>query len=366
MTFTLTIDEPRWEASVRGAAEQFPAVVPVIKGNGYGFGRERLAELSTRLGVDTVAVGTEAEIASVRKAFHGSIAVLGPMTMAEALKSSRPVGSVIRTVAHADVLRHLADQGDPGIQVILELDSPVHRHGVQLAELAGLTEPLSRVHLAGIAMHLPSGGDRQEVVQSVHRAIYELRTARVPVDTFWVSHLTATELAALRAAEPGITVRPRVGTGLWLADRSTFKVTGTVLDARTVPNREAVGYRQRRMHGGTLLVVSGGTAHGIGLQASSGRSGLKNIMKSVVQGAAHGAGWSPSPFRWAGKKLHYADVAHMQVSMLIVPPGVKPPAVGDRLACDVRMTVSTFDEVEMNPARTGEAVGRGATFPAAS
>ncbi len=83
MTFRLTIDEPRWHAAIRRAAAQSPGLVPVIKGNGYGFGRERLAELCGRLGVDTVAVGTEAEIPSVRLGFHGTIAVMAPLGTAD-------------------------------------------------------------------------------------------------------------------------------------------------------------------------------------------------------------------------------------------------------------------------------------------
>ncbi|GAB6899745.1 alanine racemase [Kineosporia succinea] len=366
MTFTLTIDEPRWDASVRTAAEQFPTVVPVIKGNGYGFGRERLARMSTRLGVDTVAVGTEAEIASVREGFDGTIVVLAPLTQEELNRLHPTTGRVIRTVAQADVVHRLAEPNSPDLEVILELDSPVHRHGVQLAELAELAAPLSSVRLAGIAMHLPSTGDRAHAVKSVHTALYELRRARVEFDTLWVSHLNARELRELGEAEPRLTVRPRVGTGLWLADRSTFTVTGTVLDARPVPHREAVGYRQRRLHGGTLVVVTGGTAHGVGLQGSSARGGLKDVLKGALMGAAHGVGWTPSPFRWAGKRLHYADVVHMQVSMLIVPAGVNPPAVGERLNCDVRMTISTFDEVVVSPALPGQEFAPGATFPAAS
>lgn len=345
MSFTLNIDEPRWNAAVRRAAELLPGVVPVIKGNGYGFGRERLAELTGRLEADLVAVGTEAEIPSVRRHFRGTIAVMAPTD------GSGPFPrNTIQTVAHAEVVRRLAESGAPDPEVILELDSPVHRHGVALGELAGLAAPLSRIRLAGVAMHLPSGGDRRRVLESVHQALAALRQAGIGPSTFWVSHLSPLELAAVRAAHPGLRVRPRVGTGLWLADRGAFSASGKVLDIRRMPHRQAVGYRQRRFSGGTLLVVSGGTAHGVGLYANTAHRGLRGALKGALIGAARGAGWAPSPFRLAGHRLHFADVAHMQVSMLVVPAGLPAPKAGDRLNCDIRMTVSTFDTVEFSPA----------------
>jgi alanine racemase len=355
MTFRLNIDEGRWDESVRRAAREYPGVVPVIKGNGYGFGRERLAALSSRLGVNTVAVGTQAEVPGVRRNFHGTIAVMAPLTPADRQVAS---AQLIYTVAHAEVVLRLAASSAPQPQVILELDSPVHRHGVQLDELPRLAAAVRRLRLAGVAMHLPSGGDRRTVVASVHRALAALREAGIAPGTFWVSHLSAAELAAVRAVHPTLRIRPRIGTGLWLADRGAFSVTSTVLDVRRMPSRQAVGYRQRRFAGGTLLVVSGGTAHGVGMYASSAHSGLRDVLRGVVVGAVRGAGWAPSPFRWAGHRLHFADIAHMQVSMLAVPGHLPPPVVGDQLTCDVRMTVSTFDEVESTPAAAG--------FPAAS
>jgi alanine racemase len=362
MTFTLTIDEPGWDESVRLAAKKYPDVVPVIKGNGYGFGRGRLGALATRLQMDTVAVGTEAEVASVRMEFRGSIVVLAPLTLADLRRPAPEADYLIHTVSHADVVRRLAQPDSPRPAIILELDSPVHRHGVALTELPGLAAPLRQVRLTGFAMHLPSGGDRRKVLESVHEALFALRKAGIKVDTFWVSHLTVKEQAEIQAAEPGLRIRPRVGTELWLADRKTFTVTGTVLDVRRAPHKQAVGYRQRRVSGGSLVVVSGGTAHGVGLYTSSARSGWQEVLKSVALGAVRGAGWSPSPFHWAGHRLHFADVAHMQVSMLVVPAGVAPPQVGDALNCDVRMTVSTFDEVVVSCVTPGKEKG----FPVAS
>ena len=48
MALTLYVDTARWRAHQQAVIEQFPGLVPVCKGNGYGFGHERLAEEATR------------------------------------------------------------------------------------------------------------------------------------------------------------------------------------------------------------------------------------------------------------------------------------------------------------------------------
>ena len=37
MSLTLTVDGERWRAHLREVAEATPGIVPVAKGNGYGF-----------------------------------------------------------------------------------------------------------------------------------------------------------------------------------------------------------------------------------------------------------------------------------------------------------------------------------------
>jgi alanine racemase len=57
MPLTLHVDGARWERHLARVRDAHPGIVPVLKGNGYGFGVGRLAERATWLGVDTVAVG---------------------------------------------------------------------------------------------------------------------------------------------------------------------------------------------------------------------------------------------------------------------------------------------------------------------
>ena len=73
MPLTLRVDGARWRTHLRAVAEQYReaaggGLVPVVKGNGYGFGLDRLAREAATLGVDTVAVGTPEEVRTVRTA----------------------------------------------------------------------------------------------------------------------------------------------------------------------------------------------------------------------------------------------------------------------------------------------------------
>ena len=43
MSFELDVDAARWRRGLTTVAETTPGLVPVIKGNGYGFGRDLLA-----------------------------------------------------------------------------------------------------------------------------------------------------------------------------------------------------------------------------------------------------------------------------------------------------------------------------------
>ena len=55
MTLTLHVDGARWRANQASVLADTPGLVPVIKGNGYGFGRARLAAQAAELGVGAVA-----------------------------------------------------------------------------------------------------------------------------------------------------------------------------------------------------------------------------------------------------------------------------------------------------------------------
>jgi hypothetical protein len=190
-------------------------------------------------------------------------------------------------------------------------------------------------------------------------ALEQLLAAQIPVSdsatTMWVSHLTDDELLSLRSLEPEATVNARVGTRLWLGDGQALSARGTILAVHHVGRRFAVGYRQRKASSdGLLLVVGGGTSHGVAMAAPTPAASLRQRAIAAGTGALEATGRSRSPFQWADKLLWFAEPPHMQVSMLWLPEstlreglakGLRTPSVGDTLDCRVRHTTALFDAV---------------------
>ena len=122
-------------------------------------------------------------------------------------------------------------------------------------------------------------------------------TAFTSAAALWVSHLDDGELGSLRAALPDIEMFPRIGTRLWLGDRAAFRAQGTVLAVNQVSKGTAAGYRQRRAPGnGAILVIGGGTAHGVALSAPSNVSSVRQRAVAAGTGVLEAAGRSLSPF----------------------------------------------------------------------
>jgi alanine racemase len=348
MPLTMYVDGDPWRAQQEQVRDAHPGIVPVIKGNGYGFGVERLAARASVLGVDTVAVGMYQEVARARSAFAGSVLVLTPWRPFE----TRAVleEHVIHTVGRVEDLRALAAAGNRP-RVVLERLTSMRRHGFSardLREAARVAEELTDgsgagVTIEGVAIHLPIS--RGSHLSEVHRLMTDVVAAGLPSRRVYVSHLTDTELATLRQSYPDYDLRPRIGTQLWLGDRTALAVRATVLDVHPVERGDVYGYRSRTAPAaGTILVVSGGTAHGIGLEAPTGGSTLKDRAARIARGGLDAAGFVRSPYTIDGKQRLFAEPPHMQASMLFLSHGAAVPAVGDEVDVRVRYTATTFDE----------------------
>ncbi len=180
----------------------------------------------------------------------------------------------------------------------------------------------------------------------MHRLLNDLVASGIPTRRVFVSHLTDAELATLRTAYGDFELRPRTGTRLWLGDREALQVRATVLDRHEVQRGDVFGYRGRSApKHGHIVVVSGGTAHGIGLEAPTGGATLRDRAATLAKGGLDAAGFVRSPFTIAGKHRLFAEPPHMQASMLFVPNGPDVPPVGAEIDVRVRFTVSTFDRI---------------------
>jgi alanine racemase len=349
MSLTLTVDGERWRDHLRTTAAATPGLVPVMKGNGYGFGVGRLARKADWLGVDTIAVGTYHELPEVEQRFHGDLMVLTPWRPTgprppESVAPERVVHTVSRL---ADLLALLDRQ--PEARIVLERLTSMRRHGMSAQELRAAGQLLAGrpARVEGVALHLPlaHGAHLTEVVHLVNDVV----AAELPTMRLWVSHLTPPELVTLRSSYADFEVRPRVGTELWLGDREAMRVTSTVLDVHEVERGDVFGYRGRTApKAGHILVVSGGTAHGIGLEAPTGDHSIKARAATLARGGLDAAGFVRSPFTVDGKPRLFAEPPHMQASMLFLPHGPRVPAVGEQIDVRVRFTATTFDTVVLD------------------
>ena len=344
MSLTLTVDGERWRAHLRGVADRTPGLVPVVKGNGYGLTLGRLARRAGWLGVDTLALGTYEELPEVARRYAGDLLVLTPWRPFRPALDPALADRVLHSVSRPEDLAGLLAV-QPGARFVLELETSMRRHGMSTRELVDLASAVrgSSGRLEGLALHLPLAGGGH--LAEVERLI---AAAGLPLSTLWVSHLTPAELDTLRAAHPDLRVRPRVGTDLWLGDRDALRVTSTVLDVHPLRRGDRFGYRGRAAPAaGHLVVVSGGTAHGIGLEAPQAETGLTQRAKTLARGGLDALGRTRSPFWVDGRQRLFAEPPHMQASMLFLPAAATPPAIGDLVDARIRYTATVFDRVEV-------------------
>jgi alanine racemase len=340
---TLSVDGPRWRAHLERVVASHPGIVPVAKGNGYGLGNGRLAEVAQQLGADTVAVGTYAEVADVEAAFAGDVLVLTPWRPFETRATYDP--RLVHTVGRLEDLSALAAAGGGGRpRVVLELITSMLRHGFACRALREAASRLDGVQVEGFALHLPMAHSSH--LGEVRRLMTAIVASGIDSRRVYVSHLTDNELESLRASYGDFELRPRIGTGLWLGDRGALRVSSTVLDVHEVQRGDVFGYRGRTApRNGHIVVVSGGTAHGIGLEAPTGGATLRDRAARVARGSLDAAGFVRSPFTVSGKQRLFAEPPHMQASMLFLPSGSEVPAVGSEVDVQVRFTATTFDRI---------------------
>ncbi len=377
MSFTLQINGEKWRTHLRAVVNAVTAAsgsspVPVIKGNGYGIGQELLGVTAMELGVDTIAVGTVFEIESVVNVTQGDIVVLQPFDPRDAGAAAKwweigekfYAGRIIRTVASLEALNELIT-GAGSVRTILEARSSMVRFGFTESELIGaLGNPevraalaTGRIFIEGISIHLPierSAPDSHAVEVMRWAGLWEAETAvweghSPPAPVIWVSHCSDAELSTIRQSVSELIVRMRVGTRLWLGERSALSASGTVLAVHPVSEDVKVGYRQRSAgKNATLVVVSGGTANGIGLSAPSPTTSLRQRVTSFGVGALDATGRAMSPFSLDRKQRWFAEPPHQHVSMLWLNNESVLPQVGDQVSAEVRFTTSRFDSVSIS------------------
>lgn len=351
MSLILQIDTAAWNRHTAAVVARRPGIVPVAKGRGYGLGTDtvlgRCRDLAreTPGELDLIAVGTYDEVPAALTGFDGEVLCLEPYRAAV----TRPTGQsaalldprVVHTVTDEADLADLAIRASRP-KVVLEGRTSMNRFGASPDGFTALLRVIgstAAVDLRGASLHLPIGtGHEAEIAGWLRRA--------PEVATWYVSHVSPDELERLRAAHPQVQLRPRIGTELWLGAPEALTVLGDVLDVRPVDKGAVAGYRSRAVRGGHLVVVSGGTAHGVAMSAPNSGASARSRAIAVAEGVLEAAGRVRSPFAIGGELAWFVEPPHMQVSLVSVPEGTEPPKIGDRLPVRVRLTTALVDRVE--------------------
>lgn len=346
MPLTLHVDAARWRQHLADAIRTNPGIVPVAKGNGYGLGMDVLvhesARLSGQFGLDTIAVGTYAEAPKALEGFPGEVLVMEPYRpRIHADLAHLTAHGLVHTITYAADLSDLVGRiGRP--RVVVEGLTSMNRHGIPFGYAGQLLEAAQRdADLLGMTLHLPLPGGTSHLSE-VTRWLDAFDVHR-----WYVSHLTASELATLRRERPDRDLRPRIGTSLWIGDPGALTVRGHVLDVRPVRAGDRAGYRLRRLPAGHLVVVSGGTAHGVAMETPSAVSSVRQRAIALAEGAMEAAGRVRSPFKVGAGYAWFVEPPHMQVSLIAIPASAPAPEVGDELEVRVRLTTLLADGVSI-------------------
>lgn len=324
MTLRLTVERNRWRSSVDAYVRSVDGLVPVAKGNGYGFGLAALVAEAATL-ADIVAVGTAFEAAvadSVRGAAR--LMVLTPATPASV--GVLPPSAVATVGSTADV-GVLVGAGWTGA-VAVKLASSMRRYGAGPDDLVAVLESLQAVGflLDSFSVHLPLVGGAYGEDDALGEIEGWLRIID-PTIALSVSHLSAAAFAGLRSRHADCDLRLRAGTALWHGDKSSLHLAADVVEVRRIAAGERAGYRLRPAPAdGTLVMVGAGSAHGV---------------TPLVDGR--------SPFHHARHRLSLHEPPHMHTSMLFVPDGDPCPDAGDWVDVQRPLTATSVDEIVWRP-----------------
>jgi alanine racemase len=298
VTVRLAVHEAQWQAHVQKTAAAMAGLVPVVKGNGYGFRRWNLMPVAGQLG-DEIAVGTVYEARDLPQ--HARGIVLTPTLSAPPRTMPANTILTVSAIHHVVALERNNWTGD----VIIKLRSSTHRYGVHHTELDELVSAVRAAHLNihGYAIHPPLQSEMKSRVKEIAAWTSHISN-ELPI---YVSHLDADAYSALQKMCSNYTFKIRLGTALWHGDKSMMQLSADVVDHHAVEAGEHAGYRQVAITSPSeIILIGAGTAHGVTL-LNNGRS----------------------PFHYQRQRLNLLEPPHMHTSMLLVARGRPIPPIGE-------------------------------------
>lgn len=294
----LAVHESQWQAHVQKIATELPGLVPVVKGNGYGFRRWNLMPVAGQLS-NEIAVGTVYEARDLPQ--HARAIVLTPTLTPPPGNMPSNTILTVGSIHHVVALERMMWRGD----VIVKLQSSMRRYGVDRNHFSDLLSAVSnaRLNIFGFAIHAPLQSDMKSRVKEIVAWLDQLP----PELPLYLSHLDASSYAYLRREFPDRSFKLRMGTTLWHGDKSMMQLSADIVDHHPVEAGDTAGYRQVEINSpGEVVMVGAGTAHGVAL-LDNGRS----------------------PFHYQRQRLNLLEAPHMHTSMLLVARGRPIPPVGE-------------------------------------
>ena len=338
MSFYLELDKENFRKHLTTTKRDFENLIPVIKGNGYGFGIEHLAKEANDLNCDVICVGTIFEAAAVASVFKGRILVLEPFNTADRDASNQWQDfdkRFIRTISS------ISSGFKFDAPYVIEGRVSTNRFGLSKAEISDLE--LNNAQIEGLALHLAINQSDEEKLKEIAEWLEIWKKASAN-KTIWLSHVSKNLLNKIRNTYPELKINVRVGTELWLGDKSFLSAKGVVLGV--IEGVSKAGYSQKKLSKNIkIIVVSGGTANGLGLNSDISIKKFADRLRVFLAGLLGTFGKYQSSFLINGKKAYLFEPTHMNVSLLQVPRNEKVN-VGEVLDAKVRYSTSKFDFIK--------------------
>ncbi len=412
MTFSLHVDAELWRGGIKAELdsmtrtedpqERAVGLVPLIESHGWGLERSQLGREVAALGVSTLAVATVDDARVVAPHFNGDILVTDPWdhrnthlegAWDELTSQAGAQPRIIRTIATTEALHRLAESTTTSAPVVLQGLTSRHCVGLQEPDLDALLADDTirsalrdnRLDIRGALLNLPGkqpsspqvttiGASRGDVLSS--RASHRVREtwgwtvlwirALAAVEhsgielhesatTMWVHRLDDDEVTDLRGALDVVPIKILRGAQLWLPHEGALQAYGTVLAVHRVERGRDVGDRQRRTpKDGYIVVLRGGTSHGIGVGGSTSTSSLRERASAAAGRAMEAIGKLRSPFVWAGKRRWFVEPPGTATSLVwlsaedvseALANGHRTPSVGDQWLCLVNPDLTHYDRI---------------------
>ena len=173
MTLRLSVASAAWHKHVRDTVATLGDVLPVVKGNGYGFGRRALMSHAAEISGD-VAVGTVHELADVPSTMRPFVLtpVGAGVVDARSAETVDATGAPITRSIRPDAVLAVASRHDLAVlkqidaknAVVIKVESSMHRYGVAPADAASLRAQAQTAghEVVAWSLHLPLAGDAHE------------------------------------------------------------------------------------------------------------------------------------------------------------------------------------------------------------